>query len=412
MCQETPPSHPLIRNRVPLPLLRLLVVLVLAGSTIFMYGGIATLIPARDGFTNWLGRPVVNDFVVFYGGAVLAGRGDAATVYDPEALQDALRERLPVEPPAMGWFYPPTYLLLLLPLGLLGYLPALWVWSVACTGALMAAVRGLVNHWHAPLFVPLSPLVVDSMANGQNGALSAALLGAGLALTVRHPVLAGIAFGLLSYKPHLALVVPFCLLAGRHFRALGVMLATALGFIVLSLLCFGIEPWLAFPDGIARQGGEVFVQVPDNWPRMPTLLTLARQLGGGAVWIWSVQVVGAVTAAVVAAWVWRKSMEPVARVLAVTAATLLATPYAWDYDTAILVLPLALLIWQGWQQGFSWGLVAVVTGLWAIGPMIKLLSAAAGFQLGPLLWLGLLGYAAYLAKQARGWGAGNESGNV
>jgi alpha-1,2-mannosyltransferase len=251
------------------------------------------------------------------------------------------------------------------------------------------------------LFGPLCPPVVFSIATGQNGALSAALLGTGLALTVRHPVPAGIAFGLLSYKPQLALVVPFCLLAGRHFRTLGVMMATVLGLIVLSLFCFGLEPWLAFPDGVARQGGEVFVQVPANWARMPTLLTLARQLGGGTVTVWAVQMAGAVVAAVVAAWVWRHSMEPAARVLALTAATLLATPYAWDYDTAILVLPLALLVWQGWKQGFSWGLVAVVMGLWMMGLPLSLLSRAVGFQLGPLLWLGLLGYAVYLTRRYR-----------
>ncbi len=388
---------------------RLVLVLVIAWSTIFMVGMIASLIPGDEGITNWKGRPVVNDFVVFYGGAVLAARGEAEAVYDTAALQRVLRERMPVEPPALGWFYPPTYLLFLLPLAWLGYFPALWLWSVACTGVLMGAVRGLVSHWHAPLFVPLSPLVVYSMAHGQNGALSAALLGAGLALIARHPTLAGIAFGLLSYKPHLALVVPLCLLAGRHFRALGGMLVSVVGLIVLSLLWFGIEPWLALPHAVGHQGGAVFDKVPGNWARIPTLLTLTRQLGGGALGAWVVQLVGALGAMAVAAWVWRHSLVPAARVLALCAATLLATPYSWDYDTTILVLPLALLVWQGWQQGFGWGLLSVVLGLWVTGPALPILSEAAGFQLGPLLWLLLLAYAVRLTRCSRG-GATSKSG--
>ncbi len=371
-----------------------------------MMGSIASLIPERDGFTNWKGRPVVNDFVVFYGGAVLAAQGNAAKAYDRDALVGVLRERLPVEPPSsLGWFYPPIYLLFLLPLGWLGYLPALWLWSATCTGALMAAVRVLVNHWHAPYFVPLSPLVVYSVAHGQNGTLSAALFGVGLALTGRHPVAAGVAFGLLSYKPQLALIVPFCLLAGRHFRALGVMSMTMLSLILLSIICFGIEPWLAFPEGVAVHGGEVFAQVPGNWARMPTLLTLARQLGAGVIGAWAIQLGGAVVSLMAAAWVWRHAQEQTVRALALTAATLLATPHSWDYDTTILVLPLALLVWQGWQQGFGWGLLAVVMGLWVVGPALPLLSEAVGFQLGPVLWLGLLCYAVYLVRRVRGIGA-------
>ena len=43
---------------------------------------------------------------------------------------------------------------------------------------------------------------------GQNSFLSASLVGGGLLALPRHKVLAGLAFGLLCYKPHLGLLIP------------------------------------------------------------------------------------------------------------------------------------------------------------------------------------------------------------
>ena len=59
------------------------------------------------------------------------------------------------------------------------------------------------------------PATFINLFHGQNGFLNAALLGAALLALDRRPVVAGILFGLLSYKPHLGLLVPLALLAGR-----------------------------------------------------------------------------------------------------------------------------------------------------------------------------------------------------
>lgn len=50
----------------------------------------------------------------------------------------------------------------------------------------------------------------------QNGFLSAGLFGGALVLLERRPVLAGALFGLLTYKPHLGLLVPIVLIADWH----------------------------------------------------------------------------------------------------------------------------------------------------------------------------------------------------
>ena len=52
---------------------------------------------------------------------------------------------------------------------------------------------------------------------GQNGFLTAALIGGALGLLERRPALAGICLGLLTYKPQFGLLFPFVLIADRRW---------------------------------------------------------------------------------------------------------------------------------------------------------------------------------------------------
>ena len=54
---------------------------------------------------------------------------------------------------------------------------------------------------------------------GQNGFLTAALIGGTLYLMPVRPVLAGICLGLLTYKPQYGLLFPIVLVAAGHWRA-------------------------------------------------------------------------------------------------------------------------------------------------------------------------------------------------
>ncbi|MGN5509364.1 glycosyltransferase 87 family protein, partial [Campylobacter coli] len=56
------------------------------------------------------------------------------------------------------------------------------------------------------------PAVWVTEGHGQNAFLTTALMGAGLAGLETRPWLAGVAFGLLTFKPHLGLLIPVLLL--------------------------------------------------------------------------------------------------------------------------------------------------------------------------------------------------------
>ena len=58
------------------------------------------------------------------------------------------------------------------------------------------------------------PAVLINIGHGQNGFLTAALLGGALVILDRRPIVAGILFGLLVYKPQFGLMIPLALIAG------------------------------------------------------------------------------------------------------------------------------------------------------------------------------------------------------
>ena len=58
-------------------------------------------------------------------------------------------------------------------------------------------------------------------------------------------MLAGILFGLLTYKPHLGVVVPFALLALGAWRTIAAATVTAILLIAASVAMFGLDAWRA-----------------------------------------------------------------------------------------------------------------------------------------------------------------------
>ena len=62
----------------------------------------------------------------------------------------------------------------------------------------------------------------------------------------RRPVLAGILFGLLTFKPHLGVLIPFALLVLGAWRVIAVAAVTTLLLVAGSVAVFGTEPWQRF----------------------------------------------------------------------------------------------------------------------------------------------------------------------
>src|ERR1700761_6556154 len=170
----------------------------------------------RLDLTDGIRRPFGDDFINYWSGAWLALHEQARGVYDFDAFH--LFEVSVVGSHLDSYHYssPPVLLVMTAPLALVPYVPALGVWLVATWYAFYRALKA-VSGTGVLLLSLATPALFVNAVGGQNGALTAALLCGGLALLDRRPVVSGLLFGCLVYKPHLALILPFALVAGRRW---------------------------------------------------------------------------------------------------------------------------------------------------------------------------------------------------
>ncbi len=336
-----------------------------------------------------MGEPVGADFSYLYAASSLALAGHPVDVYDLSKLQAVERSIFETEI-NMPWHYPPSFLLIILPLSLVPYLYALLLWLFTTLSFYLIAVYRNAPHPLTPWLTLAFPGTFVNFICGQNGFLSAALLSGGLVLLDSRPLLGGLVLGLMSYKPHLAWLIPLALAAGRHWRALAGASISALASVVVSSLVFGVESWQAFLQSIPLTM-QRFAESNPPWERIPTVYAAVQSLGGGAVLAGAMQ--GVVTAGVVATvlWIWFKRTEPAYRNAALGLGIILCSFYAMNYDLAILALPLACLGWEGYKKGWQPLEPCALMLAWAT-PMLllpvkhKLLS----WPISPLILLTLL----------------------
>ena len=295
---------------------------------------------------------------------------------------------------ALPFAYPPCFLLLLAPFGLLSYQVAAFDWVLLTFAGYCAAIRrwAPAMPWLALSFPPLLVNVIT----GQSGFLVAALFIGGMALLPRRPLIAGLLLGLLIVKPQLGLVLPFALAAGREWRALAGAAAASIGLVLLSIFVFGwstYQAWLGNAQFIASIASEGLA----GWHRMASPYGALRLAGLAGAAAWTMHITLAVAAAGAACLVWYRKADLGARAGALAAATALASPYLFVYDTLILVVPFLWLV----GRGRHWLPLALT---WAILFLALVQSAglSGGPNLMPLAPVILLGLILVETRQPRG----------
>ena len=132
----------------------------------------------------------------------------------------ARREIFGPAAPFYAWGYPPYFLALAALFALFPYLLALVLWQATTLPLYLGAVGAALPRTRTTLLVGAAfPAVFINLSAGHNGFLTAGLLGLGLIVLDRRPILAGILFGCLAYKPQYGLLLPVALAAGFQWRA-------------------------------------------------------------------------------------------------------------------------------------------------------------------------------------------------
>jgi arabinofuranan 3-O-arabinosyltransferase len=295
--------------------------------------------------TDPQGRPIVNDFVNVWAAGRLARDGAAPAAYDWTLHRAAEVRAVGYDFDGYyGWHYPPPAFFFAAALTTLPYLVAAVVWLLTTLAACAAAIAGILGLRTGVLFALGFPAAIWNVTAGQNGFLTAALIGGTLGLLERHPALAGICLGLLTYKPQFGLLFPIVLIADRRWLTIAVAALVALLLAALSWLAFGSTSWVAFVHWAPISNRVLIDQGALDWYRLQSVFALVRAHGGSETLAWIVQGLLSLLLAVGLSWLWTSRSAFELKAAALAAGALLATPYLFMYDLVVLAVAVAFLL--------------------------------------------------------------------
>lgn len=206
------------------------------------------------------------------------------------------------------------------------------------------------SHWLLPALA--FPAVLINVAHGQNGLLTAALLGGGLLLLDRRPVVAGILIALLCYKPQFGLLIPIVLIASGRWRVFAIAAATVAVACALTWIAFGTNTWLAFRDSLEFTRVAVLEEGGTGFHKIQSAFAALRLWGAPVEIAYAAQAATAVTVVVLLAILWRSRAAFELQAVALLTGALLATPYVLDYDLTLMAPAIGFFAAHGLDRGF------------------------------------------------------------
>ena len=299
------------------------------------------------------GLGIPTDFVNVWSAGKLALDGHPALAWDWDVQKQVQVAVLGQSYPGnFAWHYPPPFLFVALLLAHFPYGVAFAGWALASLAPYLAMMRAVTGKTFGLLLGLAFPVVLTNTLVGQNGFLTASLIGAMLWLLPARPVLSGICLGLLTYKPQYGLLFPLVLIAASQWTVFVTAGITAVALAAVSWLAFGTESWQAFFHWLPMFSQAFLTEGRAPWCKLQSIFGWVRFLGGSEQLGWIFQWVLTAAVAVVVVLLWRSRVRYSLKVAALAAGTLLVTPYLFLYDLMVLAIPVAILVRLGLAHGF------------------------------------------------------------
>jgi len=231
------------------------------------------------------------------------------------------------------------------------------------------------------------PAVMINVVNGQNGLAFASLFAGALGLLKTRPIVAGVLIGLISTKPHVGILIPFALAGAKEWRTFAAAALTVAGLILASILAFGTTPWLEFFALTEIYRTQLLVAHNPILAKIVTIFATTQRLGVGAVIAYGLQLATLVGSAAFVFVVWRSEASDRIKQAALAFAALVATPYLFDYDLAILEIGIAAISVAGLEEGFlSWEKLILVV-LWLLPGVARPVTMVSNVPIVPVVVL-------------------------
>ncbi len=341
----------------------------------------------QSGFTAhwWIfdekGLGIPTDFVNVWSAGRLVLDGHPALAYDWDIQKQVQIAVLGQSYEGnFAWHYPPPFLSVAAVLAHFPYAVAYIGWVAVSFVPYLAVMRAIVGRAFGLLLAASFPVVFTNALVGQNGFLTASLIGGTLYLMPTRPILSGICLGLLSYKPQYGLLFPLVLIAASQWKVFFTAGAVAIAMASMSWLAFGTESWQAFFHWMPMFSQAFLTEGRAPWGKLQSIFALVRYFGGTEplAWVFQWIMTGAVT--IVLALMWRsRSVSYSLKAASLAAGALLITPYLFLYDLMVLAIAVAFLVRIGLEQGFARHELPALGLVAALLMIYPLLGAPTGF---------------------------------
>jgi alpha-1,2-mannosyltransferase len=387
--------------------------------------GFLFLVVTSHGAVDLKGRPLGTDFSNVYAAGTYVRDGNTDAAFDPP--QQFARERALFGDGTQfyGWHYPPYFLFIAAALAWLPYGLALAIWQTVTLGLYLLVMLGILSSFRgarsaspesiiteakqqAPhlgsikqwLWIPDSrfaasgttadwlllalafPAVLINVGHGQNGFLTAALLGGALLVLDRRPLLAGILLGCLIYKPQYGLMLPIVLGVSGRWKCFAAAAATVVVLTIVATLTFGTSVWDAFLASTHFTRTVVLEQGNTGWYKIQSVFAWARMWGAPIALAYALQGATIVALAAALAWLWHSAAPYPLQAAALCLGTILATPYSFDYDMMVLAPAIAFVAVDGFNRGFGPWEKTILAAVWLMPLVARTIAHVSLVPLG------------------------------
>jgi hypothetical protein len=393
-------------------------------------GGLLFVLATAHGLSDYQGRPIGTDFSNVYAAGTYVLEGRAEAPFDAPTQHAREKEIFGAATPFYGWHYPPFFFFIAVLLALLPYLPALAVWQGTTLAFYLWSIRAILaasfipplkgeggeapsaepggvnaasgpppdrlrrspspvggGISHAWLLLAVGfPAVFINLGHGHNGFLTAALMGLALLLLDGRPVVSGILFGLLTYKPQFGVLIPLVLIATGRWKTFAAAAITVALLALASTLAFGVKVWPALIDGSRFTREIVLESGGTGWHKIQSVFAWARMWGAPVSLAYTIQILVTAGLAIAVCWLWRSAISTRLKAAALIFASLLSTPYSLDYDLMVLAPAIAFWATDGLSRGFRDWEKTILAALWILPLVARSVPEFTGIPLTvPLL---------------------------
>jgi riboflavin transporter FmnP len=329
---------------------------ILAGAIAAGYVAALVLLYMRH---QWIadaqGRPIVTDFLEVWVAGRFALASTPVSAYDWQAHHAAQAALAGHDfQGVLNWSYPPLFLFVAVLLACLPYAAAFASWVAASAAGYAATIGAIAKRRDAVFFACATPAFFANALVGQNGFLSAALIGASLLFLERRPILSGMFLGLMTYKPQLGVLFPVALLLDKNWRSLASAALVSAAAIAASWLAFGTATFRAFLHFLPATSQAILTDRGEDWNKMQSVYALARSLGAGDATGWIAQGFAIALCVLMLFWLRRRNASFAVRAAGLCAAAMFATPYLHMYDFVVLAVPFAFLFRERAYDRTEW----------------------------------------------------------